>query len=129
MPRPRSAGFRTGQPSRLAAVAGLLFSAWPVLAGGSLQVLPATIELRGADDAHGLLASLASSDHSEDVTRRSTYLSTDAKILTVDTNGVVRPVSDGAAAVLTMYAGETNRVAVTVSDAQTQFTPSFRQDI
>jgi hypothetical protein len=129
MPRPRSAGFRTGPPSLFAAVAGLLFSAWPVLAGGSLQVLPATIELRGADDAHGLLVSLTGSDRAEDVTRRSTFLSTDAKILTVDTNGVVRPVGDGSAAVLTVFAGQTNRVAVTVRDARTQFTPSFRQDI
>ena len=113
----------------MASLAGLLLFAGPVLAAGTLQVLPTTIELRGADDTHGLLVSLDGPDHSEDVTRQTQFISTDAKVLTVESNGVVHPVGDGVAAVLTVIAGQTNRVAVTVRDARTQFTPSFRQDV
>lgn len=96
---------------------------------GTLSTLPEHIELRGPDDAHGVLVSLVGADRTEDVTRRAKFVSTNAKVLTVDTNGVIRPVGDGRANVLALFSGQTNQVSVVVQNAKSHFTPSFRQDI
>ena len=99
------------------------------LAADTLHTLPEHLELTGADDAHGLLVSLARLDHTEDVTRAAKFSSTDDKVVVVGTNGVIRPRGNGKAEVLAVFAGQTNRVPVSVQDAKQHFTPSFRQDI
>jgi hypothetical protein len=93
-------------------------------------VLPERLALHGAGDRHGLIVS-APKDGAVlcDVTHETRFLSTDRNVLTVSTNGVVQAAGDGAAEVLVIWNDQTNRVAVTVSEAATKAAPSFRQEI
>jgi hypothetical protein len=93
-------------------------------------VLPERLDLHGADDWHGLIVSAPKGDSGiRDVTREARFVSTDERVLTVSSNGVVQSTGDGAAKVLVIWNGQTNRVAVTVRDAATKSAPSFRQEI
>ena len=127
VPRLHPSRPRAGRLPFLAAAAALLSVA--ASADGTLRTLPERIALRGSDDAHGLLVSRTSDDHTEDLTRTARFVSSDEKVLSVDARGNVRPVGDGAAEVWTIAAGLTNRVAVSVAGAATVSAPSFRQDI
>jgi len=93
-------------------------------------VLPERLALHGAGDRHGLIVSAPKDGAAlRDVTREARFVSTDRNVLTVSTNGVVQAAGDGAAEVLVIWNDQTNRVAVTVREAETKSAPSFRQEI
>jgi hypothetical protein len=93
-------------------------------------VLPERLDLHGADDRHGLIVSAPKGDSGiRDVTREARFVSTDERVLTVSSNGVVQSTGDGSAKVLVIWNDQTNRVAVTVHAAATKSAPSFRQEI
>ncbi len=128
------------QPRRLFPLLGVA-SAWLLLAGSSgwatqlavpfrPTVQPEQLELLGAGDRHGLLVSVPTGGSGpRDATREARFVSTDERVLTVSSNGIVQAVGDGAAEALVIWNGQTNRVAVTVRDAASKSPPSFRQEI
>jgi hypothetical protein len=132
------------QPQRLRPFLGAVLT-WLVLATdvvhakpGSperLLVQPEKLELHGANDIHGLLAAAESvagshgTGKAKDSTRLARFVSSNERVLTVSSNGVVQPVGDGQAEVVVALDGLTNRVSVTVRDTAAKFVPSFRQDI
>ncbi len=103
--------------------------------GAQLWVQPARLDLRGADDVHGVLVSAPADSRSgltnlfRDVTQVAHFSSTDERILTVTSNGLIHAVGDGAAQVLVRFGGQTHRIAVGVHDAAHRIPPSFRQEI
>jgi hypothetical protein len=95
-----------------------------------LVIQPPAIELHGAKDIQGLLVTAVMPDGSQiDVTDSARFSSKQPKIVSISTNGLCRPVSDGTAQIVVEYAGRTERVAVTAQESQTISKPSFRQDV
>jgi len=103
--------------------------------GSRLWVQPNRMELRGADDVHGILVSAPAGSRSgltnlfRDVTQEAHFSSTDERILTVTSNGLVHAVGDGTAQVLVRFGGQTHPVAVVVQEAAHRIPPSFRQEM
>ncbi len=117
---------------RLTALAGGLALALTCRADprASLRVpllMPAAIELHGAGDEHGLLASWV---NGTDCTREMKWVSTDPAVATVDQQGRVRAVSGGQTAVWAVADnGTSNRVEVVVRPVSVPVEPSFRREI
>ena len=94
------------------------------------MVQPSTLDLRGAKDEHGLLVTAVLTDGSQiDVTDLARFNSKQPNIVSVSTNGICRPVADGAAEIVVEYAGRSGKVNVTALDAKEVVVPSFRQDV
>lgn len=121
------------------AVLAVLFLAGSALAddtvGSRLWIQPNRMELRGADDVHGILVSAPADSRSgltnrfRDVTQEAHFSSTDERILTVTSNGLVQAVGDGAAEVLIRFGGQTHRIAAVVQESAHRTPPSFRQEM
>jgi hypothetical protein len=95
-----------------------------------LLVQPASIELRGADDEHGIIVTaITASGDSLDVTKQARFTSPQAKIVTVSETGGCRAQSDGHAEVLVSFGGKTERVTISVTNSSLRSAPSFRQDV
>jgi hypothetical protein len=100
-----------------------------------LWVQPIRMDLRGADDVHGILVSAPADSRSgrtllfRDVTQEAHFSSTDGRILTVTSDGLVQAVGDGTAQVVVRFGGRTNRIEVVVHEAAHRITPSFRQEM
>src|SRR5439155_23372468 len=69
-----------------------------------LIVQPTSIELLDAKDEHGLLVTAVMPDGSQlDITDLAEYRSAQPRIVSVSTNGLCRPVADGAAEIAISY--------------------------
>ena len=103
--------------------------------GARLWVQPTRLDLRGTGDVHGILVSAPADSRSgltnlfRDVTQEALFSSTDERILTVTSNGLVQAVGDGTAQVLVRFGGQTHRIAVVVQEAAHRTPPSFRQEM
>src|SRR4051794_25694799 len=74
----------------------------------SLTVVPAEFAIGGADDVQRLLVTgrPASGDRDIDYSRLATYASSDAKVVEVTPEGVVRPRGNGSAEIRVAHAGQ-----------------------
>src|SRR4051812_7822289 len=96
-------------------VALALVAVWPASArsqantdGGApwLEILPATIDLRGPRADHGLLVTLVAADGTRtDVTHACQFSTSDAQIVTVSPEGHCQAVADGKAEVVAEHEG------------------------
>ena len=121
-----------------ARMAGLAVAGWALandIVGARLWVQPTRINLRGSDDVHGVLVSAPTHSPTgltnlfRDVTLEAHFSSTDERILTVTSNGLVHAMGNGTAQVLVRFGGQTHRIAVGVQEAAHRIPPSFRQEI
>lgn len=95
-----------------------------------LKVLPTRIDLRGQELRHGIVVLSVEPDGAEiDVTRESTFASTQPQLVSIDGKGQCRAMADGEAIIDVTHHGETVRVPVAVQGMQARQIPSFRQDI
>lgn len=98
--------------------------------GNRLIVQPDRIELRGADDRHGILVTRVEPDgRTIDVTRQSTFTSSMPAVVTVDKDGQCHATGDGAGEIQVSCGGQIAAVPVTTSNTVNSRVPSFRQDI
>ncbi len=95
-----------------------------------IVVQPATIELRNSGDEHGIIVTAVRSDGSSfDATTLAKFSSKQPQVATVTTNGLCRPVGDGQAEVVVSFRNISERVRVTVWEANRRAVPSFAQDV
>ncbi|MFN0166831.1 MAG: DUF1553 domain-containing protein [Bryobacteraceae bacterium] len=98
-------------------------------AATTLTVLPSAAELRGPEARHQFLAQALIGSIQEDWTRQATWTSSDPKIATVDSSGLVTPVGDGRASITAKAGALSASAAITVKGSQAPFTWSFRNDV
>ena len=111
-------------------LAGTLHAADAVL----FRIVPEQVELDGnfsqaqlvvtASDASG-----SSDAHSGDLTRQAKYIAADAKIATIDAQGRILPVADGATKIRVTHGGTTREVNVTVRNVTAEPVVSFTEHI
>src|SRR5436190_8893808 len=78
-----------------------------------LILFPSQVELNGANEEHGLLVTAVMPDGSSlDVTDSARFTSKRPKVVSVSTNGICRPVSDGAAEIVAEFGGCRAKAAV-----------------
>ncbi len=95
-----------------------------------LIVQPASLDLRGADDEHGLLVTAVAADgRRRDVTGQTHFTSRQPQSVAVSRDGICRLVGDGRTEIVARYQGLSVRVSVAATEAVQRRTPSFRQDI
>ncbi len=92
----------------------------------NLTVLPPTITLSTPESRQQLIAEAAVNNHQEDWTSRVKWSSSNPQIASVDSSGLVKPVSDGDA---TVSADGKASVKIHVSNAKAPFTWSFRNNV
>lgn len=117
-------------------VLGLLLAAAGVCAGqgapvpASIAVHPAAIEIRHPRQPHAIQVLASSAEgFSLDLRSPAKFTSADAKVATVDAEGWVRPVGNGATQVSVTVAGVTKTVSVKVQLPATEPAISFRHEI
>src|SRR5262245_31257245 len=85
----------------------------PTKSVGSLAAFPASLKLRGMDDAPQLVLTGKTADGREvDLTADATYSVSDAKVVRVDATGRVYPVGNGSAEIVATSQGQSVRVPV-----------------
>ncbi len=94
-----------------------------------LAVLPESIELRGPEARHQLLAQSSAGVVQEDWTRNARWSSSNPAVALVDASGIVRPVGDGEAVVTARANGLTATAKIRVRDAKSPFEWSFRNHV
>lgn len=95
-----------------------------------ITVLPATITLNGAADAHGILVNAITTDgETRDVTRLAAFATSQPGIVDVSDAGQCLPRGDGRAQIVVSFGGSTARVEVIVTNSAIRTVPSFRQDV
>jgi hypothetical protein len=106
------------------------------LAVAQLQVTPARVELDGPDSRWTLLVDSFKSDDILDgtkfvldVTRDAVFASENPEIATVNTEGVVRGVNDGATNIRVTVDGQSKIVSVTVRNSKAARTFHFENDV
>jgi len=102
-----------------------LFAVSACMAAESITILPASIDLRGPEARHQLIAEATVAGRQEDHTRTVKWTSSNPSVATVDATGLVIPVSDGSA---TITAG-TAHATVHVTGAKAPFVWNFRNDV
>lgn len=120
---------RLGLLTALAAIVGICLPcrADKVATALAPRVMPASIELDGAGDEHGLLASWVTG---ADCTRAVKWISSDPTVVSVGDDGRVRAVSGGRTLVWAVDSnGTSNRVEVAVRASTGPVEPSFRREI
>jgi hypothetical protein len=123
-------------PLPLRSVAVVLFCASAALADtpnpaiSKLAVHPAAVATKGADDAPQLLVSGDRSPLAPvDLTGDAMYTVSDPKVARVDATGRVYPLANGSADVTVTAAGQTAKVAVTVSGMESHRPINFTNQI
>ena len=76
-----------------------------------IVVIPAEFTINGADNSQRLLVSGSAANGNEglifDYSRKAAYSSSDPKVATVSTDGVVTPQGNGSAEIRISFAGKT----------------------
>jgi hypothetical protein len=92
----------------------------------SIKVFPEKINLDGPRDEHRLIVTGEYSDLSQkDLTRRAAFRTTNDKIMTVDSGGIVHPVGDGDAFISVEAGGKKLRIPVHVQRSHDDVPVSF----
>jgi uncharacterized secreted protein with C-terminal beta-propeller domain len=76
---------------------------WPIIAlpvmAQTLSVLPPAVTLSTSESRQQLIAEATVSNHQEDWTAKVKWSSSNPQVATVDSNGLVKPISDGEAVI------------------------------
>jgi hypothetical protein len=103
------------------------------LTGTTLQILPGSATLRGPEARHQFLAEAAvttgDKSHQEDWTQSAQWSSSNPAVATVDTVGLVTPVSDGETVITAAANGLTSTAKVQVTATAAPFTWTFKNDV
>jgi Protein of unknown function (DUF1549)/Protein of unknown function (DUF1553) len=127
---------RRGTPWFAAVMLGVMMPAIGVAAddpapvANSMVVHPTSVELR--HQRHPLLLQVlgASADgYTVDLQSQAKFASADAKVVTVDERGWIRPVGNGQTQITVTVAGQTKSVAVKVQVPATEPAYSFRHEV
>ena len=110
----------------LCGAAGALWALACVAFSQTLTVLPPSVTLTTSESRQQLLAEATVNGYQQDWTRKVKWSSSNPNIATVDSQGIVKPVSDGDA---TITAGNTASVKVHIQGAKAPFTWSFRNQV
>jgi hypothetical protein len=95
-----------------------------------LQVLPGTVKLVGSDAVQKLLVLRKTRDERWlDVSRKAAYESTDPRVASISSDGLVSPHGDGTAVVRVSLGDETATVRVTVESHGVELPVSFRNHV
>lgn len=95
----------------------------------SLKVLPGEVELSSKESRQQFLAEAANGGFHEDWTRNAQWTSSNPKVATVDSTGMVLPVTDGEALITASANGQSATAKVRVKGSQAPFTFSFRNHV
>lgn len=96
------------------------------VAAQTLAVLPPAVNLSTPESRQQLIAEATVSNHQEDWTAKVKWSSSNPQVASVDSNGLVKPISDGDA-VISADTKAFTRVHVT--NAKAPFTWSFRNNV
>ena len=99
-----------------------------------VELLPAEVTLRGPQAAQRFILEATFADgHNEDLTAKAQFRSSDARVVTIDKNGVARAAGDGEAVITAVVAGAgASRPAtarIVVQDAEKPLSWSFRNHV
>jgi len=94
-----------------------------------LQILPAHVELTTPESRQQLLAELTANGEQRDLTRNSTWSTSNPAVARVDASGLVSPAGDGEAVITAVSGGHTASVRVRVRGAKAPFAWSFRNHV
>ena len=95
-------------------------------AAQTLAVLPSTVNLSTPESRQQLIAEATVANHQEDWTSKVKWSSSNPQVATVDSNGFVKPISDGDAVISADNKASTR---VHVANAKAAFTWSFRNNV
>jgi hypothetical protein len=95
----------------------------------TVQVLPASVQLNGPEARQRLILEATDGQYQQDLTRKAEWSSSNAGIVAVDGSGLIRPVSDGEAAVTAKANGLSASVRVVVKGSHAPFTWTFRNHV
>ena len=96
----------------------------------SLTLFPGDVLLTGPQAGQQLVVqAMLGSGYENDVTSQAKITSRDSSVVTIDTGGIVRPVSNGRTKVEAELSGVTASVSVEVRDFDKPFVPSFLNDV
>ena len=98
-------------------------------AAASLEILPSSIQLNGPQARQQLLAEATVDGLQEDWTQQVEWTSSDPAVATVNTDGLIRPVSDGRTVITARANGQVAAAGVSVSGTQDPFVWGFRQHV
>lgn len=122
-------------PARVPACPLLLIAAFVAMFGteestaAELVITPSEFVLNGAQTQQRMIVTATEGDRQWDVTRQVEFAATDANIATVDSQGIARPVADGATTVIVRLGEDEAMANITVRNAATRATPIFENDI
>ncbi len=114
---------------RLAVFLACVGSLHAAPSAAKLTILPGHVKLNTPEARQSLLAQAVSDGYQQDWTTRVKWTSSNPHIAKVNENGLVRPVSDGAAFIIATADGAEARVEVQVRGAEEPFTWSFRTHV
>ena len=107
---------------------------WPIIAlpvmAQTLSVLPPAVTLSTSESRQQLIAEATVSNHQEDWTAKVKWSSSNPLVATVDSTGLVQPLSDGDAVISADgIADHRASTRVHVANAKTPFTWSFKNNV
>ncbi len=96
----------------------------------SLSIEPGTIKLTGRDSVQQLFVTAKlPGDSLKDLTKKTTYKSSNEQVARVDSEGIIYPVSDGTAEITGEFAGKSNKVTVAVSHTAEELPINFPNQV
>ncbi|CAN5321421.1 DUF1549 and DUF1553 domain-containing protein [soil metagenome] len=100
-----------------------------VSARADLTAYPASLAIRGADDAPQLILNNSQGNRVSDATVAAKYAVADAKIVRVDETGRVYPVANGRTEITATVNGQSVKVPVTVTQMETPRAINFTNQV
>ncbi len=107
----------------------LFFALCSTLAAATVTISPSAVELNGPESHQQLLAEATVNNYQEDWTRQAKWTTSNPSVVTVDANGMLKPVNDGEADITTNAGPGSATVHVKVKNAHAPFTWSFRNHV
>ena len=96
---------------------------------GRLEILPSSVTLRGVQARQQLLAQAQTEDTQRDWTAKVTWTSENPEIVSIDTSGLLQPVTNGSAVVRAQVDGHEASITVHVQDMSKDFSWGFQQHV
>ncbi len=107
----------------------LALAAATLLAADKLEILPAKVTLTGPEARQKLIAEATVGSFQEDWTPQTRWTSSDPKIATVDTSGIVKPLADGEVTITGAAKGGKPVSRFTSRIATAPFTWNFKNHV
>lgn len=107
----------------------LLASFSSISLGDTLKAFPASLSIRGVDDAPQLLITRVTQDREKDGTADASYAIADPTICRIDQTGRVFPLANGKTTITATLAGGRIEIPVTVSSLETPRPINFANQI